>query len=894
MLRGEKTEEEKTFLLDENVEHMIFYPNSTPKMSPKDLDSSLLIQLPFSLDLFQIESIKAVNANKSVLTIASTSAGKSVVAYQAIGLSLSHQMRAIYTAPVKSLANQKFSDLQKLFDNVGIITGDVSTNPNADVIVMTAEVLRNHVYSRSSLLMDVEHIVLDEAHYLGDPGRGVVWEQILISSPSHIKFILLSATLPNVTELAQWLSICRKTSIHTIIQHKRPVPLRIHALTSAKKSTIIKEGDSCSNYEQIEKLCSETTEGIMNLMIPKDPAYYSIANYANEIMENGYAPLIIFCLSKKKCIDIANSIVGTPGYSPINIFDEASKTWPNSITQSPQYSLVRSFVSKGVGIHHSGIIPIIRETIELLFAAGQLSILVATETFSLGVNAPARAVFFSSLVKWGGNSYRYLHSSEFLQMAGRAGRRGSDEYGDVFIYIPDGCPSFIIKSIIDSKSERLVSRMRITPWFVISSLSFGYDPKQLIDQSFLRYQENIEQERLKTLLSTIQPPTEKEKRASDFSAIMKEIVSLFLNPKNIRKIITPGRLVYIIHEGVIWDWCSIHSLDGKDQSINVYATAIRGTSSTYVPSKDIHISELFSISFPISSIVYISSVKINNPSSGTESTQGPVFAQILSKVIQKYKSIPFLLSADIPYGKERLVQLKKNLDNVGVPTEEIKDIISLSGNSDRYTSIASKISSLDGNVYNNEISAIIQELFNLKFVEENHVLTIKGRIAEQLRIENPILIVEMLFNGIFSTLDLKEVCIVVSCFVESPPTIKVRLSPVQSALWNQVKNEAQKLRISTKSTIHKSLMPFVAQYLDTGKIQSIDETTVDPDNPQKQLSAISEGMAVRYIKRVQEILLLVAEASKSMQVIDLETRIRDAEKLLHTGTKLDASLYRVE
>ncbi|KAH0792128.1 DEAD-box family helicase [Histomonas meleagridis] len=447
---------------------------------------------------------------------------------------------AIYTAPVKSLANQKYVELCEKFDDVGLITGDVTTNPTAQCLVMTAEVLRNQLFTQSPNISQFYYVILDEAHYIRDPQRGFIWEQIIIQCPPDVRFVLLTATLPNYYILAQWIYSIKQTPVHCVYQQKRPVPLRIYGLSDNSQPILLKDGDSPLNHKELATLCDFKYTNIGSpyqiSSLPKDPPYYIISNHANLLVSKGEMPLLLFCLSRKRCMKVAKHLDGIPdSIDALTFFDAASENWESDVLNSKQFEFIRNLVSRGIGVHHSGILPIIRETIELLFSTGKLVVLVATETFALGVNAPARSVMFSSIIKWGGTSFRSITTSEFLQMAGRAGRRGYDKYGNVYIYIPENTDPNLISTIIGSLPEKLISRFRITSSLILSCISININTSEFISKSLLLYMNQLKLPYLKRKLEQIEDDeTNGNNNINEFAKMLEQLKKIALSPQYIK------------------------------------------------------------------------------------------------------------------------------------------------------------------------------------------------------------------------------------------------------------------------------------------------------------------------------------------------------------------------
>ena len=396
----------------------------------------------FQLDRFQTEAISAVNAGHSVLVAAPTSSGKTVVAEHAIDVALEGGFRVFYTTPIKALSNQKFSELKKRVgaERVGLLTGDLTINPAASVLVMTTEVLRNMLYVNSASMDGLAWVVLDEVHYLEDPYRGPVWEEVILGLPKTTQVIALSATVSNVEELGKWLSrVKEKTEV--IVHEQRPVPLKLHYCAASR-----------SNHKRRLEQIPLLIEGKSNPAGKKfshggrkrrDAHYqkrFSSPHYI-EVIESlrsqELLPTIHFIFSRAGC-DAARDRVLKTGISLNNSNEQKAVdeiVFKRLKFKNPDDMKVLKVdewtngLRRGIASHHAGLVPIFKEITEELFVKGLLKVVYATETLALGVNLPARSVVLDKMTKFTGENHEFLTSSQFTQITGRAGRRGLDKEG---------------------------------------------------------------------------------------------------------------------------------------------------------------------------------------------------------------------------------------------------------------------------------------------------------------------------------------------------------------------------------------------------------------------------------------------------------------------------------
>jgi superfamily II RNA helicase len=447
---------------------------------------------PFPLDDFQVEAIRAIEAGRSVIVSAPTGAGKTLVAEFAIHAALAAGRRLAYTTPLKALSNQKFADFTREFgaDRVGILTGDVKVNPHAAILVMTTEILRNALYG--SGLDGLRYIVLDECHYMGDEGRGTVWEEIIVSAPPDVVLVGLSATVANVKEIADWISIVHRPIVPIYHPH-RPVPL---AYVIADLAGEIHEVDRVRSGRA--RVVGDEPRG------PDDRGRWYTRRVVHptvllEALEaRGWLPTIYFIFSRVGCeramqdvLTEGKSLLGAPQQREVDtaIGDlvRESPTVAESVLNQSVFEALRL----GIGLHHAGILPSVKRLIEVLFERGLCKAVFATETMSLGIHMPARSVVLQGLTKRTDRGFRSLSHNELTQMAGRAGRRGIDPEGTCVIALDarDGVDDLL--RVIDGSPEPIESQFKLGYGSVALLLSTGAPPDALrrrIESSFGQYQ----------------------------------------------------------------------------------------------------------------------------------------------------------------------------------------------------------------------------------------------------------------------------------------------------------------------------------------------------------------------------------------------------------------------
>jgi len=453
-------------------------------------------------DRFQAFAIEAIERGENVLVTAKTGSGKTFVGEYQIAKSLQRGGRIFYTTPIKSLSNQKFNDLKVLFPqaSVGIMTGDIKFRPDAQIVVMTTEILRNLLFKKGTLtenvgitaLMSIDNldsVVFDEVHYINDPSRGHVWEETLILLPRQVKLILLSATLSSPYGFARWLGETKKVPIWLISTLWRAVPLEHRVKggcffdskevfrSDVYKSWVSGRGAQLVAHDKFkQKVKDERAAGTVGAIEGKDrpKSFEHEMNLClGNLHEEKGLPCIVFVFSRVGCEKLAKKVEHTfldssDAATVSHIWDFHLNRYKDTLLHSPQAHTLKELAVRGIAYHHSGLLPFLKEILEILFSKGLVKVLFATETFAVGINMPTKTVIFTSLEKFTDGGMRLLKTSEYIQMAGRAGRRGKDDKGLV-IYLPQKEPvtALELQGIVCGKSATFSSRLNFHYDFVL-------------------------------------------------------------------------------------------------------------------------------------------------------------------------------------------------------------------------------------------------------------------------------------------------------------------------------------------------------------------------------------------------------------------------------------------
>lgn len=386
------------------------------------------------LDKFQEDAAKAIESNQSVMVSAPTGCGKTLVADYCIDKFLKENKRVIYTAPIKALSNQKYKDFKEAYgeDRVGILTGDVSINHKAQILVMTTEIYRNMLMVDRAYFDSLSYVVFDEIHYINDIERGVVWEESIMFSPEHIRFICLSATVPNAQEFADWIESIKNHKVKVVKHNTRVVPLEHFTYTT--DDGLMTMGETKDKIEYERKYLYGAKRKEARLKERKDHAY-AHRGLLKQLDKKEAFPAIYFVFSRMMCEAKARDLAKKNDYLNYDEKHEVISYFKDKMTDDikdlSSVQSLRKIITKGIAVHHAGMLPVLKEIVEFLFSRGLIKILFATETFAVGINMPAKTVIFNTVEKYDGYQFRYLNSKEYFQIAGRAGRRGIDKFGRV-------------------------------------------------------------------------------------------------------------------------------------------------------------------------------------------------------------------------------------------------------------------------------------------------------------------------------------------------------------------------------------------------------------------------------------------------------------------------------
>ncbi|KAL7246414.1 hypothetical protein ACSBR2_001504 [Camellia fascicularis] len=923
---------------------------------------------PFDLDPFQQVSVACLERNESVLVSAHTSAGKTAVAEYAIAMAFRDKQRVIYTSPLKALSNQKYRELNQEFSDVGLMTGDVTLSPNASCLVMTTEILRGMLYRGSEVLKEVSWVIFDEIHYMKDRERGVVWEESIIFLPPAIKMVFLSATMSNATEFVEWICNLHKQPCHVVYTDFRPTPLQHYVFPMSgsglylvvdeneqfREDNFMKLQDTFTKQKQKQCDGNKSANAKASGRISRGgnaSGGSDIYKIVKMIMERKFQPVIIFSFSRRECEQHAMSMskldFNTPEEKDVveQVFQNAILCLNEEDRNLPAIELMLPLLHRGIAVHHSGLLPIIKELVELLFQEGLVKALFATETFAMGLNMPAKTVVFTSVKKWDGDSHRYIGSGEYIQMSGRAGRRGKDERGICIIMIDEQMEMNTLKDMVLGKPAPLVSTFRLSYYSILNLMSRAegqFTAEHVIRNSFHQFQyekalpdmgqkiSKLEEEAAMLDASGEVEVAEYHKLKLDIAQLEKKMMAEITRPERVLYFLLPGRLVKVREAGTDWGWGVVINVVKKPPA----------TLGTLPPA----LSSSRGISYIVDTLLHCSIGSSENgsrpkpcpprPGEKGEMHVVPVQLPLISALSKIRISIPsdlrpvearqsILLAIQelekrFPQGLPKLNPVK----DMGIEEPEFVELVNqieeleqkifahpLHKSQDerqircfqRKAEVNHEIQQLKAKMRDSQLKKFRDELKNrsrvlkkLGHIDTDGVVQLKGRAACLIDTGDELLVTELMFNGTFNDLDHHQIAALVSCFIpgdRSSEQIQLRAElakPLQQ-LQDSARRIADiqhecKLEINVDEYVEAAVRPFLMDVIYCwSKGASFAEVI--------QMTDIFEGSVIRLARRLDEFLNQLCAAAHAVGEADLEKKFAAASESLRRGIMFANSLY---
>ena len=544
----------------------------------------------FKIDPFQQTAINCLEAGHSVLVAAHTSAGKTVVAEYAFAMALRDNARVIYTSPLKALSNQKYREFQDKFGDVGLMTGDVVINPSASCLVMTTEILRSMLYRGSEVVREASLIVYDEIHYLRDKERGVVWEESIVLAPRSARFAFLSATIPNAREFADWIAVTHHSPCDVVYTDYRPTPLQhfLHPVGADGMFLVVDERGTFreDSFSKAVAALNDAEEAAASAqrsgdkgsggkgggggggVVNKKDQKSDVRKIVEMVVQRNFDPCIVFSFSKVDCDRLAGEIWDVDLNSSEEkkvvdmIYTSAVEVLSTEDRKLNEVTVIVERLRRGVGVHHSGMLPILKELTELLFQEGLLKVLFATETFSTGLNMPAKTVIFTNVRKFDGGGFRWISSGEYIQMSGRAGRRGLDDKGVVILMLDAKLEPASAKNMLKGAPDTLYSEFHLTYAMLLNMLKVpDASPEELMRRSYRQFQAERALPSLEAKLTALESERDsleidEEESVDQYASLQTQARKLraavrdtVMTPRHALPFLQTGRLAKVIPPG---------------------------------------------------------------------------------------------------------------------------------------------------------------------------------------------------------------------------------------------------------------------------------------------------------------------------------------------------------
>ncbi|WBW71311.1 TRAMP complex ATP-dependent RNA helicase subunit Mtr4 [Schizosaccharomyces osmophilus] len=963
-----KSESDHVVELRHQVRHQVSLPpnyNYVPISQHKSPDPPARTY-PFTLDPFQAVSIASIERQESVLVSAHTSAGKTVVAEYAVAQSLRDKQRVIYTSPIKALSNQKYRELLAEFGDVGLMTGDVTINPDATCLVMTTEILRSMLYRGSEVMREVAWVIFDEIHYMRDKERGVVWEETIILLPDQAHFVFLSATIPNAMQFAEWITKIHRQPCHVVYTDFRPTPLQhylfpsggdgIHLVVDEKSvfreenfqramtALVEKQGDDPAAVVS-KKNAKKGKTGKGGVKGPSD-----IYKIVKMIMLKNYNPVIVFSFSKRDCEALALQM------SKLDMNDETERDlvttiFKNAINQLsekdrdlPQIEHILPLLRRGIGIHHSGLLPILKEVIEILFQEGLIKVLFATETFSIGLNMPAKTVVFTNVRKFDGKSFRWISGGEYIQMSGRAGRRGLDDRGVVILMIDEKMEPPVAMTMLKGEADRLDSAFHLSYNMILNLLRVeGISPEFMLERCFFQFQNSMEVPKMEENLENLQQQYDNtsipdERALEDYHTIQlqlkkyrDDVRTVINHPNFCLSFLQSGRLVAINYKDEDFGWGAVVSVSKRPlpkgetkeyvpQESYVLDVIVKVPSDSERPRmKNGRLPEIHApkgddkgrfevVPVPLSALNGIAHIRVFLPNDLKSQAQRDTVGKALSEVKRRFPDGISLLDPveNMNVKDPAFLKLMKKVDVLEArllsnPLHNFEDL------KEKYDQYLGKLSMLDqikelkkqlskakAIMQLDELSARKRVLRRLGFTSSDDVIEMKGRVACEISTGDGLLLTELIFNGIFNDLKPEQCAALLSCVVFQEKS--------------EAENQRMKDELAGPLRILQEMARRIAKVSQESKFDVNEEDYVNSFKPSVmeivyawahgatfaqicKMTDVYEGSLIRMFRRLEELLRQMGEAAKVIGNSGLQKKMEDTISCIHRDIVFSASLY---
>lgn len=907
-------------------------------------------EYPFILDAFQREAILCIDNNQSVLVSAHTSAGKTVCAEYAIALALREKQRVIFTSPIKALSNQKYREMYEEFNDVGLMTGDVTINPTASCLVMTTEILRSMLYRGSEVMREVAWVIFDEIHYMRDAERGVVWEETIILLPDNVHYVFLSATIPNARQFAEWICHLHKQPCHVVYTDYRPTPLQHYIFPAGGDGLhlVVDENgdfreDNFNTAMQVLRDSGEASKGDQKGRRGGTKGPSNVFKIVKMIMERNFQPVIIFSFSKKECEAYALQMSKLDFNSDDEkkmveeVFNNAIDCLSDEDKKLPQVEHVLPLLKRGIGIHHGGLLPILKETIEILFSEGLLKALFATETFAMGINMPARTVLFTNARKFDGKDFRWLSSGEYIQMSGRAGRRGMDERGIVILMVDEKMSPTVGKQLLKGSADPLNSAFHLTYNMVLNLLRVEeINPEYMLEKSFYQFQHYraipAVADKVKTLeeqYNGIQIPNEESvvtyyKIRQQLAKLGKEIEEYIHKPKYCLPFLQPGRLVKVKSEENDFGWGVVVNFTRKSNVkpntgdldpiyvvevlLNCSKESLKNSATEAAkPAMPDEKGEMQVVPVVLHLLTAISSVRLYIPKDLRPLDHRQSVLKSIQEVQKRFPDgVPLLDPIDDmgikDPGLKKVVQKTEAFEHrmYSHPLNNDPNLETLYKMCEKKAQIAVDIRTAKHELKKartvlqmDELKCRKRVLRRMGFASSSDVIEVKGRVACEISSADELLLTEMMFNGHFNDLTAEQVTSLLSCFVfqenssEMPKLTEQLAGPLRH--MQETARRIAKLSAEAKLEVDEEL------YLGSFRPNLMDVIYTWANGATFaqicKMTDVFEGSIIRCMRRLEELLRQMCQAAKAIGNTELENKFAEGITKIKRDIVFAASLY---
>ncbi|KAG8094167.1 hypothetical protein GUJ93_ZPchr0012g22126 [Zizania palustris] len=840
----------------------------------------------------------------------------------------------------------------------------VNLNLALKMQVMTTEIWRSMQYKGSEVMREVAWIIFDEVHYMRDRERGVVWEESIVMAPKNSRFVFLSATVPNAKEFADWVAKVHKQPCHIVYTDYRPTPLQHYIFPSGGDGLyLVVDEKSKFREDSFQKALNalvpasdkdkkENGKWQKGLLTGKPSEESDIFKMVKMIIQRQYDPVILFSFSKRECEFLAMQMakmdlndddekanIETIFWSAMDLLSDDDK-------KLPQVSNMLPILKRGIGVHHSGLLPILKEVIEILFQEGLIKCLFATETFSIGLNMPAKTVVFTNVRKFDGDRFRWLSSGEYIQMSGRAGRRGIDQRGICILMVDEKMEPSTAKMMLKGHADSLNSAFHLSYNMLLNQIRCeDGDPEKLLRHSFFQFQSDralpdLEKQVRELELEKKSMVIEEEESLKSYYDLLQQYKSLkkdardiIHSPKYVLPFLQPGRLARVqcctdeqatfsIDENITWgvvinfEKVKIPGEDRRPEDSDYTVDVLTRCSVNkdkngkkamkIVPLKDR--GEPLVISLSLSQIDGLSSIRMHIPKDLLPVEARENTLRKVDEVISRFAKdgIPLLdpeedmkvQSSSFRKATRRIEALERLFDKHDVRSspniqQKLKVLHAKQELSAKIKSLKKTIRSSTALAFKDELKARKRVLRRLGYITSEDVVEVKGKVACEISTADELTLTELMFSGTLKDATVEQMVALLSCFVwqeklQGAPKPREELDLLFYQLQETARRVANlqlecKIQIDVESFVN-SFRPDIMEAVYSWARGSKFYQIME-------MTQVFEGSLIRAIRRLEEVLQQLILASKSIGETQLEAKLEEAVSKIKKDIVFAASLY---